>query len=116
MTKTMRRYRTALRWPPRGTAGALLSVPQISLGANSVVGAIPFAADDNGTASEVQSKLNKSQFKNVKVDVQNGHRHLSGTVDLYEHKVDADKRVHKVKGSHRGPQRHLGGRPKHSRC
>ena len=46
----------------------------------------------------MQSKLNKSQFKNVKVDVQNGVATLSGTVDLYEYKMDADKRVHKVKG------------------
>jgi osmotically-inducible protein OsmY len=46
----------------------------------------------------VQSKLNKSQFKNVKVSVDNGVAILAGTVDLYEYKMDADKRVHKVKG------------------
>ena len=34
----------------------------------------------------------------MKVTVQNGIATLSGTVDLYEYKVDADKRVHKVKG------------------
>lgn len=96
MTMTMRRYRTALL--AATLAGALLSLPQTSLAANSDVGAKPLAADDNGTSSEVQSKLNKSQFKNVKVDVQNGVATLSGTVDLYEYKMDADKRVHKVKG------------------
>jgi osmotically-inducible protein OsmY len=79
-------------------AVTLLSLPQVSLAAAPGVGAKAFAADDNGTASEVQSKLNKSQFKNVKVTVQNGVATISGTVDLYEYKADADKRVHKVKG------------------
>jgi osmotically-inducible protein OsmY len=79
-------------------AATLLSLPQVSFAAVPGVGARAFAADDNGTASEVQSKLNKSQFKNVKVTVQNGVATISGTVDLYEYKADADKRVHKVKG------------------
>jgi osmotically-inducible protein OsmY len=79
-------------------AAALLSLPQISMAAASGAGARAFVADDSGATSEVQSKLNKSQFKNVKADVQNGVATLSGTVDLYEYKVDADKRVHKVKG------------------
>jgi hyperosmotically inducible periplasmic protein len=96
MTMTKRSNRTALL--AATLAGALLSLPQISMAASSGVGAKVIAADDNGTASEVQSKLNKSQFKNVKVDVQNGIATLSGTVDLYEYKADADKRVHKVKG------------------
>jgi osmotically-inducible protein OsmY len=96
MTLTMRKYRTALL--AATLAGSLLSLPQTSLAANSGGGANSFAADDSGTAGEVQSKLNKSQFKNIKVDVQNGVATLSGTVDLYEYKVDADKRVHKVKG------------------
>ena len=94
MTQTKRSNRTALL--AATLAGALLSLPQISMAAAS--GARSFAADDNGAASEVQSKLNKQQFKNVKVDVQNGVATLSGTVDLYEYKMDADKRVHKVKG------------------
>jgi osmotically-inducible protein OsmY len=44
------------------------------------------------------AKLNKKQFKDVKVSVENGIATLTGTVDLYEYKMDADKRVHKVKG------------------
>jgi hyperosmotically inducible periplasmic protein len=77
-------------------AGALLSLPQISMAASS--GSSAFAADDKGSADDVQDKLNKPQFKNVKVDVDNGVATLSGTVDLYEYKADADKRVHKAKG------------------
>jgi osmotically-inducible protein OsmY len=64
-----------------------------------LLGSISAAPDDSGTAAEIQSKLNKSQFKNVKVSVQNGIASLSGTVDLYEYKADADKRAHKVKGT-----------------
>jgi len=78
-------------------AGALLSLPQVSLAAAGRSG-IAALADDSGVAGQVQSKLNKSQFKNVKVTVQNGVATLTGTVDLYEYKADADKRVHKVKG------------------
>jgi osmotically-inducible protein OsmY len=44
------------------------------------------------------AKLDSKQFKNVKVTVENGVATLTGTVDLYEYKVDADKRVHKAKG------------------
>jgi hyperosmotically inducible protein len=71
-------------------AGSLLTLPQASFAAQG--------GDDAGTARELQSKLNKSQFKNVKVDVKNGIVTLSGTVDLYEYKADADKRAHKEKG------------------
>jgi hyperosmotically inducible protein len=79
-------------------AGALLSLPLVGPARAAAFGAGRFSADDNGTAAEIQSKLNKSQFKNVKVNVQNGVATLSGTVDLYEDKIDADKRVHKTKG------------------
>jgi hyperosmotically inducible protein len=79
-------------------AGALLSIPQVSLAAAGRSGIPALAQDDSGIAGAVQARLNKSQFKNVKVTVQNGVATLSGTVDLYEYKVDADKRVHKVKG------------------
>jgi len=81
-------------------AGALLSLPHGSFAAPPLPLAASGAAaqQDNPVAGEVQSKLNKSQFKDVKVSVDNGIATLSGTVDLYEYKVDADKRVHKVKG------------------
>ncbi|MGB7267615.1 MAG: BON domain-containing protein, partial [Terracidiphilus sp.] len=50
-------------------------------------------------APAVQAKLNKSQFKSVQVSVDaNGIATLTGTVSLYENKVDAEKAAHKVKG------------------
>jgi osmotically-inducible protein OsmY len=96
MKLTMRRNRAAVLTAT--LAAALLSLPQITMAAVSGMGARAYAADDSSAASDVQSKLNKSQFKNVKVDVQGGVATLTGTVDLYEYKMDADKRVHKVKG------------------
>ena len=79
-------------------AGALLSLPQVSLAAVGISGRPALAQDDSGTAADVQAKLNKSQFKDVKVTVQNGVATLSGSVELYEYKMDADRRTHKVKG------------------
>jgi len=54
--------------------------------------------DESSVSAAVTAKLDKKQFQNVKVSVENGVAVLSGTVDLYEYKADADKRVHKVKG------------------
>ena len=80
--------------------GALLSLPQASFAVpriNGVAVATPAAMEDE-TVNAVMSKLNKKQFQNVKVTVDNGIATLTGTVDLYEYKEDADKRAHKVKG------------------
>jgi hyperosmotically inducible protein len=77
-------------------AGALLSIPQISIASGH--GAAAAAQTGDATASEAMAKLNKKQFKDVKVNMENGIATLTGTVDLYEYKADADRRVHKVKG------------------
>lgn len=57
------------------------------------------AVDTQDVASAVHAKLNKSQFKDVQVNIDaSGVATLSGTVAEYENKADADKIVHKVKG------------------
>jgi osmotically-inducible protein OsmY len=49
--------------------------------------------------NEVQEKLKKSQFKDVKASVDgNGIATLTGSVTLYEYKKDAANRVRKAKG------------------
>jgi hyperosmotically inducible periplasmic protein len=96
MNNTLRTSKAA--FAVAALAGALLSLPQVSLAAAGLSGATPLGQDASGADSAVLSKLNKPQFKNVKVDVENGVATLTGTVDLYEFKVDADKRTHKVKG------------------
>jgi hyperosmotically inducible periplasmic protein len=81
-------------------AAALLGIPQFSFAAApGGSGAAPQAQGDNPAASDATSRLNKKEFRNVKVSVDaNGIATLSGTVDLFEYKADADKRVHKAKG------------------
>jgi hyperosmotically inducible protein len=74
--------------------GALLSLPHSSFAAPRINGAATME-DESSTAA---AKLDKKQFKDVKVTVENGIATLTGTVDLYEYKADAGKRVQKVKG------------------
>lgn len=79
-----------------GLAAILVGLPRHSVAAPA---ANPTMQDESGVAKEVMGKLDKKQFKNVKVTVDsNGIASLQGTVDLYEYKTDADRRVHKVKG------------------
>jgi osmotically-inducible protein OsmY len=54
------------------------------------------AASPEGSAAA--ARLDKKQFSNVKVSVDQGTATLTGTVDLYQFKADADKRVRKAKG------------------
>jgi hyperosmotically inducible periplasmic protein len=61
-------------------AAALLAFPQI----------MRAAAQQNAAAA---ARLDKKQFAGVRVDVSNGIATLTGTVDLYEYKADAAKRV-----------------------
>ena len=96
MTTTVRTTRTALL--AATLASALLSLPQVSLAAASGSGAAAQAQAGDQAASDAASHLNKKQYKNVTVSVENGIATLSGTVDLYEYKVDADKAAHKAKG------------------
>jgi hyperosmotically inducible protein len=61
--------------------------------------AVAQSPDDNNLRAEIMNKaLNKSQFKNVQVSVTNAIAKLSGTVDVFYWKEEADKRVHRVKG------------------
>jgi hyperosmotically inducible protein len=96
MFRTMRFNRTAVLTAT--LAGTLLSLPQISLAAGRSLGAAAQAESGDGVSSEAMSKLNKKQFKDVKVNVENGVATLTGSVDLYEYKSEADRRIHKVKG------------------
>ncbi len=78
--------------------GALLSLPQVSFAAPRTPGAIAAMEDENPVTAAVTAKLDKKQFQNVKVTVANGIATLTGTVDLFEYKADAEKRTQKVKG------------------
>jgi osmotically-inducible protein OsmY len=96
MFDTMRTLRFVL--PAVLFAGTLLFVPLGSSAAVSGSGARAQAEQESPAVSAAEARLNKSQFKDVKVSVDNGIATLSGTVNLYEYKADAGKRVQKAKG------------------
>jgi hyperosmotically inducible periplasmic protein len=103
LTVRARMMRAAMlpAWMVAALALTLVGFPHVflaSAGASPAPAAAAPLGDDSSAAAEIQSKLNKSQFKNVRISVQNGIATLSGTVDLYEYKADADKRAHKAKG------------------
>jgi hyperosmotically inducible protein len=78
--------------------GFLLMGGSFSLSRHSAAFAQAMADDNNLKAEIVNKALNKSKFKDVQVEVQNGLVKLSGTVDVFDTKEDADKRVHRIKG------------------
>jgi osmotically-inducible protein OsmY len=69
----------------------------MSLASGPVAGNSPASAqqaDNSGAAA----RLNKKQFSDVKVTVDNGVATLNGTVALYQDKSDAARRVRKARG------------------
>jgi hyperosmotically inducible periplasmic protein len=80
--------------------GALFSLPQSSFAAGKAQSTVGAAQTQigNPAAEAASARLDKKQFHNVKVSVDQGIATLTGTVDLYEYKADAEKRVHKAKG------------------
>lgn len=77
-----------------GTACLCFSQPSFA-----AEGRAAAAAQDNSSDNAAQSKLNGSQFKDVKASVDsNGVATLTGTVSLYEYKADAQKKVLHAKG------------------
>src|ERR1035438_1235928 len=96
MTRTIRTTRIALL--AALLAAAFLGLPQSSLAAARTSGAAAQAQETSPAASDAAARLNKKQYRDVKVVVDNGIATLSGTVDLFEYKADAAKRVRKAKG------------------
>ena len=92
MKRTMRTTRIAL--VTATLAGTLWGLPQ-----GLLVLAQPL--DSGATAqatSEAAARLNKKEFRDVKVSENQGIATLTGTVDLYAFKAEADKRVRKANG------------------
>jgi osmotically-inducible protein OsmY len=55
-------------------------------------------AGDQQVQAAIQKSLDNKKFKDVSAVVQNGAATLTGTVELYAYKEDADKRAHHTKG------------------
>ncbi|MGA7832269.1 MAG: BON domain-containing protein [Terracidiphilus sp.] len=100
MNWTMRTFRAMLLAP--AFVGLLLSIsPAFRLNAQAGApdaGATASTQAGNQASSDAAARLNKKQFGNVKVSVENGIATLTGSVDLYVFKADAAKRVLKAKG------------------
>jgi hyperosmotically inducible protein len=76
-------------------AGTLMLAGMLAFGGVAAI------AQDGGDAqiqSDVMKALDKKQFKDVQAAVHNGVVTLTGTVDVYSYKEDADKKVHHRKG------------------
>jgi len=53
--------------------------------------------NDSQMQADINKQLSNSKFSGVKASVENGVITLSGTVDVYQAKEDADKKAHRVK-------------------
>ena len=78
-------------------AAVLSVIPQTVVAPHSAVVAAQDAQDTQIQADVMNKALNKSKFKDVKATVQNGIVTLTGSVDVYDTKADADKRAHRIK-------------------
>jgi hyperosmotically inducible periplasmic protein len=97
--RTINMARTICICPTALLAAAVTVVafgfPQAATAATTTV----MAADQHDGENDAQGRLKKSQFKDVKVSVDdNGIATLTGNVGLYEYKKDAANRVRKAKG------------------
>jgi hyperosmotically inducible periplasmic protein len=80
----------------RRAAGTMLAVALLS--AVTIAQTAPAARYDRQIQSAVTQKLAaKSQFESVKSSVEDGIVTLTGTVDLYQRKLDAAKTARKIK-------------------
>ena len=95
MKRKIRTTRTALF--AATFAAALLGLPQAALAAPRS-GAAAQADGGSPATGAAAARLNHKQYRDVKVTVDNGIATLTGTVDLYEYKADAEKRVRKARG------------------
>lgn len=89
MSNTLRRIEFA--FAAAFVAASLLGLPHIS---QAEASSSSVAAQQDSAAA----RLGKKQFANVHVAVNNGIATLTGSVDLYEYKADAAKRVLHDKG------------------
>ena len=96
MTKTKRTFES--KFLAAVFAAALLVLPQIATAAALPSGAGAQVQSQDPTSSAAAAKLDKKQFRDVHVSVDNGVATLTGAVDVYEYKADAARAVLHAKG------------------
>jgi hyperosmotically inducible protein len=72
----------------------LLSLAGVMLFAGTARGRAQGGSNDAQVQADVMKALDNKRFKDVKASVQNGVVTLTGTVDIYSAKLDADNRAH----------------------
>jgi osmotically-inducible protein OsmY len=77
---------------------AVIVMPQAALAFDQSEVSASSLRSDRITDHETETRLNKPHFSDVRVSVEDGIATLTGTVDLYQYKADAERRIHKVKG------------------
>ena len=96
MTRMMSTTRTAL--VAATLAGTFWGLSQGFLALSQPPASAATAQASSSEDSAAAARLDKKQFHNVKVSVDQGTATLTGTVDLYGYKAEADKRMRKAKG------------------
>jgi osmotically-inducible protein OsmY len=79
-------------------AGIYWGLPQGSLAAAQPADSGATAQAAGPETGEAAARLNKKEYREVKVAENHGIVTLTGTVDLYAYKAEADKRVRKANG------------------
>jgi hyperosmotically inducible protein len=72
----------------------LLGLAAAVMFAGTAKGVAQSGENDGQIQADLMKALDNKRFKDVKVSVQNGVVRLTGTVDLYSAKLDADDRAH----------------------
>jgi osmotically-inducible protein OsmY len=77
---------------------AIIAIPRapFAVRRTEVTAAPP--GSDRITELDAQARLNKPQFNDVRVTVEDGTATLTGIVGLYQYKADAERHVNKAKG------------------
>jgi hyperosmotically inducible periplasmic protein len=83
-----------MNWSGNVRRAGLVSVAGAILLAGVMPGFAQGGANDAQVQADVVKTLDNKRFKDVKSSVQNGVVTLTGTVDLYSAKLDADNRAH----------------------
>ena len=96
MTKTMNKASISIF--AAALVVSVLTIPQLSGAVTNEKGINALDQDSNPATTSASARLDKKQYRGIKVSVENGIATLTGTVDLYEYKADAEKRVRKASG------------------
>jgi hyperosmotically inducible periplasmic protein len=83
-----------MNWMTRARRAGLLGLASVLMFAGTARAMAQDGSNDAQIQADVMKALDNTRFKDVKASVQNGVVKLTGTVDLYSTKLDADNRAH----------------------